>query len=113
MNYTEEMKRLKESDSYYKPREGENTITILEEPVESVYENKLTGEKQAQWRMVVQPKGSSERLYWTIARSQNANSLRGQLVKLAVENGNKLVGLPIILQAVGNGKQRKYFVRRA
>lgn len=109
IDYGQELKKMNETLNYWKPVQGEHTVTFLSEAEECQYvepDGKIT----SQWRFLID-RGFGPQS-WTIPRSNSPNSVRGQLCKVAVQRG-KLFGESLKIMVIGSGKERRYTVPAA
>lgn len=110
INYAEELQKLTEGASYWKPKQGKYFVIPLEEPEDCEWQ-KEGGEVIKQWKLIVSVDGSTPQT-WTIPRSNSPFSIRGQLLKLGSKQ-NKLKNIGFNLLVQGEGKQRKYTIPEA
>ena len=98
-----EAKKISEHEAavWWRPPPGTHTITILEEFEEKVDKNETTGETTEQ--IVTSIKVKEEKMMWSAGKGQSPQSLYGQLILLAQQNGGKWKNLTfdLIVKKVG------------
>jgi hypothetical protein len=109
MDYENELKTIQafKPIDYWKPAGGAHHVVIITEPVDGEYDDG-EGNKTAQIKMNVSI--NKEIKTWTVPKGQSMTSLYGQLMKLAMMNGKKLVGVPFTLLVNGVGNKKRYTI---
>jgi len=112
MNYLEEQKRLKENSDYWKPKAGQyklKALTELEEtnPFVKTHENgtEETSE-QAKMKILI----DNEEKVWTFGKGKTSASTYGQLIDLAIQNGNQLKDVEFSVVVKNDGKKNDYTI---
>ncbi|MCK9371165.1 hypothetical protein M0R04_14735 [Candidatus Dojkabacteria bacterium] len=112
MDYQNELKRLQEGGNYWKPKVGQFMVKALTELEEAEpYIKKLDNGKEEvnpQFKMRVLVDG--EEKLWTFGKGATLASTHGQLVDLAVKNGNKLIGKEFKVVVKSDGKKNDYTI---
>jgi hypothetical protein len=113
INYATEAQRLDafkpgESADYWKPEPGKwkvKALSELEEATPYVEEGK-DPKPQVKIKLSIEGKEKT----WTIGQGVSPASTYGQLVKLAQEKGNTLLGAEFTIVVVSDGNKNKYTI---
>lgn len=113
MDYQKELKKVEEGGNYWKPKPGKfkvRALTELEdaEPfVKKATEDKPSEESpQMKLRILV----DGEERTWTFGLGVTLASTYGQLVKLATEHGNTLLGYDFNVAVKSDGNKNDYTI---
>jgi hypothetical protein len=113
MDYQKELKRLQEGGNYWKPKVGQFKVKALSE-LEEADPFTRKGKDGAKDEVTPQAKikilvGGEEKV-WTFSLGVTLASTYGQLVKLATEHGNTLLGYDFNVAVKSDGNKNDYTV---
>lgn len=112
MDYQTELKRLQEGGNFWKPKPGQYKVKTLSELEETdPYVRKKsdgTEESNPQYKIKILVEGEEKVL--TMGRGQTLASLHGQLVDLAVKNGNRLTNVEFAIVVKSDGTKNDYTI---
>jgi hypothetical protein len=117
MDYQKELKKVQESGSYWKPKPGKfkvKSLTELEEaePYIRKEKDKDTGEvvekSTPQYKLKILVDGDEK--VWTFGHGFTPASTYGQIVELAVANGNKLTDVEFTVAVKSDGTKNDYTI---
>lgn len=113
INYAEEQKKLEsfkpsEGSLYWKPEPGKYKVKALSELEEAdPYKEEGKPDKpQSQIKLEI----NGEEKTWTFSLGKSLASTYGQLVKLATERGNQLIGTEFVVVVVSDGSKNAYTI---
>ncbi|MBC8147327.1 MAG: hypothetical protein H8E98_05025 [Bacteroidetes bacterium] len=107
INWNEEHKKL-ESGNWWKPTQGKHNIVFLNEgkDFENEFEGKILQKRRFEVEVGAKP------FLWDVTKGSTLNSLYGQIVTIAKNNG-KITGEKITLLVKGEGKNTSYTILEA
>jgi len=112
MDYQNELKRLQEGSSYWKPKVGQFKVKSLSELEESepYIQKKSDGteETHPQFRLKIEVNG--EEKTWTFGRGSTPASTYGQIVELATKHANQLSGVEFTVVVKSDGTKNDYTI---
>lgn len=109
MNYQEELKRLEEGGSYWKPKVGQYKVKGLSELEDAEpFKSKDSTESRAQAKVKILV--NTETKIWTMGKGLTPASAYGQLCKLATEKGNTLMNVEFSVVVKNDGKKNDYTI---
>ena len=113
VSYQDEQKRLESFKpegkiSFWKPKPGQYRVKALSELEESIPFKEPGKEDKPQVRISLLI--DDEVKYWTISVGKSQSSAYGQLVNLAIKNGNKLIGKEFMIVVTFDGKKNSYAI---
>ena len=112
MNYQEELKRLQEGGSYWKPKVGQYKVKALTElegtdPYVKKHEGQSDEEvPQAKIKILVE----GEEKVWTMGLGKTPASSYGQLVELATKHANQLTNVEFSVVVKSDGTKNDYTI---
>lgn len=111
MDYEKEMTTLRDSLDYFKARAGTYKIVCLGEanPITKRFKQ-LDGSMEDTEQLEIPIETNGKRFIWTITKSTTKTGLYGQIIKLAILNGNKLTGVSFDLFVKNDGKKNDYTI---
>lgn len=111
IDYTSEMGKLTERASlptFWKPVVGQHRIKLVSEMTPFEFTDEKTQEVQHRVAITIEENGV--KFSWTMGRGQTLASAYGQLLDVAVKNGNKLSGKDVIVVVKNNGQKNDYTI---
>lgn len=108
MDYKQEKEKLTSSE-YFKPEAGSYDVVFLGEMEQSSYTDE-NGNITPQVNINIEI--DKKPYQWTISKGKTTGSLYGQLVEVAISNGNKLTGAYIRLMVKISGKTKNGYPKR-
>ena len=114
MDYQNELKRLQEGGSYWKPAKKNAQFKVKAiselEPSEPFEQERSDGtiESKEQFQLKIQVDGSDK--IWTFSKGFTPASTYGQLVNLAIAKGNTLNGAEFTVIVKSDGKKNDYTI---
>jgi len=112
MDYQNELKRLQEGGSYWKPKPGQFKVKALSELEEAEPFIKNAGtekeESHPQYKLKISVDG--EEKTWTFGKGQTLASTHGQLVNLATNNNDKLTDVEFTVAVKSDGTKNDYTI---
>lgn len=112
MDYQQELKRLQEGGSYWKPKVGQFKVKALTElEATDPYVQKRgdgTEESHEQFKLKIVIDG--EEKVWTFGKGATPASTYGQLVELATKNNNKLTDMEFTVIVKSDGTKNDYTI---
>jgi hypothetical protein len=116
MDYQNELKKLQEGSSYWKPKVGQFKVKSLSELEEAEPFVKTSKDKdgkdveestaQAKLKILV----AGEEKLWTFGKGKTPASTYGQLVELATKHSNSLKGIEFSVVVKNDGKKNDYTI---
>jgi hypothetical protein len=113
MDYQKELKKVEEGGNYWKPKPGKFVVRALTELEDAdPFVKKATEDKpsestpQAKIKILV----AGEERIWTFGLGVTLASTFGQLVKLATEHNNTLIGYDFTVAVKSDGNKNDYTV---
>jgi hypothetical protein len=112
MDYQQELKRLQEGGSYWKPKAGQFKVKALTELEEAdPYVKKREGQQdevnlQAKIKILV----DEEEKVWTFGLGKTPASTFGQLIELATKNANQLKDVVFSVVVKNDGAKNDYTI---
>ena len=112
MEYQKELKRLQESGNYWKPKVGQFKVKALTELEEAEpFIKRKQGEEdeihpQAKIKILV----DGDEKTWTFGIGLTLASTYGQLVNLATEHTNQLIGVEFSVVVKSDGTKNDYTI---
>ena len=112
MDYQEELKRLQEGGSYWKPKVGQFKVKALSElenadPFVRKHEGQ-PDESSPQSKIKILVDG--EEKSWTMGQGKTPASTYGQLVELATKHANQLTGVEFSVVVKNDGTKNDYTI---
>lgn len=114
MDYQNELKRLQEGGSYWKPAKKNAQFKVKAiselEPSEPYEQERSDGtvESKEQFQLKIQVDGADK--IWTFSKGFTPASTYGQLVNLAINKGNTLKGVEFTVIVKSDGKKNDYTI---
>ena len=112
MDYQEELKRLKESGNYWKPKAGQfkvKSLTELEDAPDYVRKHEgQPDEVAAQAKIDILVDG--EEKVWTFGKGKTPASTYGQLIELATKHNNQLKDVEFSVVVKNDGTKNDYTI---
>ena len=105
VNYEKEWETIQSevSSETFKPKVGAYVINILEEPIETTFEDKKDGSKTPQIKLKIKISGQDKEQAWYISKGKTSRSLYGQLIALGRgENGLAKKNIQLLVKASKN-----------
>jgi len=112
MDYQNELKKLQEGGSYWKPKAGQFKVKALSEleaadPYVKKHENAVDEvTPQAKIALLI----NEEEKIWTFGIGKTPASTYGQLVELATKHANQLMGLEFSVVVKNDGTKNDYTI---
>ena len=108
MDYVKEVEELKayKGQEFWRPESGTHRIVFIGEATK--VEKEFDGKPTTQIDVPVEVDG--KRLLWSITKGKTFASLYGQVMEVAVGNGNKLLGAVAKLRVKSDGKKNDYWL---
>lgn len=112
MDYQSELKRLQEGSNYWKPKVGQFKVKSLTEiePSEPYIRDKGDGTKESHDQFKLKILVNNEEKTWTFGKGATPASTHGQLVELAVKNGNTLKDVEFTVVVKSDGTKNDYTI---
>lgn len=113
INYEEEAKKLEafepgDSSMYWKPVPGKHKVNAMSELEDA--EPFIEEGKEPNPQVKIKLKVGDEEKTWTMGKGKSPASSYGQLVALAKENNNSLVGKQFTIVVISDGNKNKYTI---
>lgn len=112
VNYEAESKRLeekKDNSNYWNPRQGKFEVVALSEV--SIFESiEKDGTLKQKAKIDIEVVGDQKRYVWTMGKGNTPASLYGQLINLAKNHNNKLVGQKFTVVIKHDGTKRDFTI---
>lgn len=112
VDYQTELKRIQEGSNYWKPKPGQykvKALTELEE-TEPFVKKRSDGTEESSPQFKIKIKVNDEEKIMTMGKGMTLASLHGQLVDLAVKNGNTLVNKEFSVVVKSDGTKNDYTI---
>lgn len=112
MDYQDELKNIHEGGNFWKPKAGQFKVKALSElETTDPYIKKHEGaEDEVHDQMKVKILLEGEEKAWTFGKGKTPASTYGQLVELAVKNGNKLTDVEFSIVVKNDGTKNDYTI---
>jgi len=114
MDYQQELKRLQEGGSYWKPakKNAQFKVKALSElePSEPFEQQRTDGtiEFKEQFQLKIEVEGAEK--IWNFSKGFTPASTYGQIVNLATNKGNSLIGAEFTVIVKSDGKKNDYTI---
>jgi len=112
MDYQNELKKIQEGGNFWKPKAGQFKVKALTElEITEPFVRKKEGEEdEVHEQMKIKILIGTEEKTWTFGKGKTPASTYGQLVELAVKNGNKLTGKEFSIVVKNDGTKNDYTI---
>lgn len=112
MDYQQELKRLQESSTYWKPKVGQFKVKALSEieEAEPYIRNRGTANEEVNPQFKLKVLVDNEEKTWTFGKGQTLASTHGQLVNLATQKGNILKDVEFNVVVKSDGTKNDYTI---
>lgn len=112
MDYQQELKKLQEGSSYWKPKVGQfkvKSLTELEE-TEPFVKKRSDGSTESQDQFKIRILVNGEEKTWTFGKGATPASTYGQLVDLATKKNNTLKNVEFTVVVKSDGTKNDYTI---
>lgn len=112
MDYQQELKKLQEGGSYWKPKAGQfkvKALTELEDAEPYVRKNS-EGKEESNPQYKIKISVNGEEKIWTFGKGQTLASTHGQLVNLATHKNNTLKDVEFNVVVKFDGTKNDYTI---
>ena len=112
MDYQNELKKIHEGGNFWKPKAGQFKVKSLTElePTEPYVKKHEGEEDEVSEMMKLKILVNGEEKTWSFGKGKTPASTFGQLIELAIKNGNKLTDVEFSVVVKNDGTKNDYTI---